>query len=241
MRHLKASWMTIALLAVGCAKDTPLPTSPTIAQPAPAVPPVPAPSGPIAGIVRDGHGDPVADVIVSGPTVPTTTTDGSGRFSLPAPDCPSRSTPLSFDRAGYVKQGTYYVSCPFSGTLAVTLQPLILMTAESRVDTTLYRGDPDLYLGDFCEPCKEILVHVDQPTTVTVHLHVPAETRLGLWIFTNDRGPAVFVRRPGEFKNDISAAVDMTPSFDTQVYVGTLEDTPFAVDVSFDVTTSVTQ
>jgi hypothetical protein len=256
MRCLKASWangrqgaslslVTIALLAAGCGRGTTLPTSPTITPPpsAPAVP-APIPAGPIAGIVKDGHGDPIADVIVSGPTVPTTTTDGSGRFSLPAPVCPDGrypSTALSFDKAGYVEPYPYQLPCPFSGTLAVTLQPLILMSADARVDTTLYKGDPDLYLGDFCGPCKEILVHVDHPTTVTVHLHVSAATRLGLWIFTNGSGPAVFVRRPDESKNDISADVDMTPSFDTQVYVGTLDDTPLAVDVPFDVTTSVTQ
>jgi hypothetical protein len=224
----------------GCAKNASLPTSPTT-QTNPAVQPQPpAPSGPpgtIVGIVKDGQGNPIPDVVVSGATVLSTTTDGSGRFTLPAPVCPDRpyaSTALRFDKAGYLDLYPWYAPCPFSGTLSVTVQPVISMTSDSRVAATVFTGDTGYYVGDFCAPCKVITVHVDSPATVNVRVHWSGATPLGLWTLGASGG---MPQRPDPSVSDISVDMNMTPSIDTQLVVGVIEDTPFPIDVPFEVTT----
>ncbi len=180
----------------GCSKNSSLPTSPTT-QTSPAVQPRPqpqppqpqppaanSPPGTIVGIVKDGQGNPIPDVVVSGATVLSTTTDSSGRFTLPAPMCPDRpyaSTILRFDKAGYLDLYPRQAACPFSGTLVVTVQPVISMTSDARVAATLFTGDTGYYVGDFCGPCKVITVHVDSPATVNVRVHWSGATPLGLY------------------------------------------------------------
>lgn len=218
----------LALLVAACGRNEPLvsasPASPTPAPPAYS----------IAGIVREVNGGPLAGVGVAAasldtdpygpePIDPSTTTNGSGAFSL---DGLTRDDVL-FWKDGYLASlWNKRMSASPTGTLTIKLQPRMWLSVDLPVSSLISYDDLAYSLwgsNNACSPCKQIQLDLRDGSRwpfprdgIRLRLHSISATALDVWVGRYYFGVTASAQGAA---GDFELALDVPDRFDT-VFVG---------------------